>query len=174
MMDHSWYSEASKPEEQRDWQAVISFLDDILSYSDVQNYICFQVALARSRAAVYADYLKQTDKAFDIFDALPQLTNPDALFLVNYSKGCFASEAGQSEQAVIFFTRAENTPGSGFSFYRLDNTKRLAIETSRHQDWTAAKALLINVIHRFWTSEGKDLFTWERLELFGELAFIHW
>jgi tetratricopeptide (TPR) repeat protein len=174
MMDQSWYSEASKPQEQRDWQSVLSFLDEIYSYPYIQNTVCFEVAIARSRAVIYADYLKQIDKAIELLDALPQLTNPDALFLVDYSKGCFASEAGNSEQAVIFFVRAENTRGSGYSFYRLDNTKRLAIETSRHQDWTAAKALLINVIHRFWTSEGKALFTWERLELFGELAFIHW
>jgi len=174
MMDQCWYSEASKPPEQRDWQTVLSFLDEISSYPDIQNYICFEVAGARSRAVIYADYLKQTDKAIEILDDLPQLTNPDALFLVNYTKGCFASDAGISEQAITFFTQAKKTEGSSFLFYRLDNTKRLAIETSRQQDWIAAKTLIISTIHSYWKSEGKALFTWERLELFGELAFIHW
>lgn len=174
MIDQSWFSEASKPQEQRDWQAVISFLDEIYSYPDIQKTICFEVAVARSRAVIYADYLNQTDKAIDILDSLPQLTNPDALFLVNYSKGCFALDDGKSEQAIIFLTRAENTGGSGYSFYRLDNTKKLAIETSKQQDWIAAKTLFINAIHQFRRSEGKVLYTWERLELFGELAFIHW
>lgn len=174
MIDQSWYSEASKPQEQRDWQSVLSFLDEIYSYPDIQNINCYQVAVARSKAVIYADYLKQADKAIEIFDDLPQLSNPDSLFLVNYSKGCFASDAGMSKQAEQHFIQAEKIEGSGYSFYRLDNKKRLAIETSKLQDWKTAKALLIDVIHRYWRSEGKSLFTWERLELFGELAFIHW
>lgn len=174
MMDQSWYSEASKPCDERDWQSVLTFLDEIYSYPEIQNINCYQVAVARSKAVIYADYLKQADKTIEIFDDLPQLSNPDSLFLVNYSKGCFASDAGMSKQAEQYFIQAEKTEGSGYSFYRLDNKKRLAIETSKLQDWNTAKVLIIDVIHRYWRSEGKSLFTWERLELLGELAFIHW
>jgi len=174
IMDQSWYSEASKPPEQRDWQSVLTFLDEINRYPEIQNYICFQVAIARSRAVILADYLKQTDNAIRVLNDLPLLTNLDMKFQVNYSKGCFASDAGMNQQAVTFFTQAEKTGGSGYSFYRLDNTSRLAIETSRQQDWLAAKDLIINAIHRFAISEEKVLLKWNRLELFGELAFIHW
>ena len=174
LIDQSWFSECAKPKDRRNWEEVLSFLDEILMYPHISDSICFLVAIARARAVVYADYLKLTDKAITIIEDLPILTNPDALFLVNYTKGCFASDAGRSEEADIYFTEAENIEGSGFAFYRVDNKKRLAIEESRLKNWDIAKLLCIDVIHLFGKNEGKDLFTWHRYEMFGELAFIHW
>jgi len=174
LMDQSWFFEASKPEGQRNWQSVLSFLDEIAQYSCIQSYMCFQVAIARARGVIFADYLRQVDKAIEILEGLAGLTEHDALFQVNYSMGCFASDAGLSAQAIKYFNKAEMANGLGFSFYRMDNTIRLGIENSRQKEWVTAKGLIIQSIHRLARSEGKDIFRMKRLELLGELAFIYW
>jgi hypothetical protein len=174
LFDQSWYSEASKPQENRDWISVLKFLDESSNHPKIQQHLCFRVAIARAKAVVYADYLKQYAAAIGVLDALPQLNNLDMKFQTNYSKGCFASDAGMNQDAISFFTNAENTSGSGYIFYRLENTSRLAIEASKCNDWVSAKELFIKAIHQFKNSEGKDFFKWSRIQLLGELAYVYW
>ena len=174
LFDQSWYSEASKPLENRDWNSVLKYLDEFNNHPRISQYLCFKVAIARARAVIYADYLKQYATAIDVLNTLPQLDDPDMRFLVNYSKGCFASNANLSQDATLFFLNAENAEGLGYVFFRLDNTSRLAIEKSKLNDWATAKELFIRAIHQFERSEGKALFKWNCIELLGELAYVYW
>lgn len=174
MIDQCWFFEASKPPEQQDWVSILSFLDNIEEYGYVKNNLCFQLAIARSRAVIYSDYLKQPSKALEILDSFSTSKDLDATFLKYYSIGCVSSDAGHINIAADSFSEALSVGGNSFSFYRLDNMRRYAIEKSRQQDWKTAKSLLITTVHHFQRNEGKEFFTWESLELLGELAYIHW
>jgi hypothetical protein len=174
MIDQCWFFEASKPEEQQDWLSILSFLDNIEEYDYVKNNLFFQMAIARSRAVIFSDYLKQPSKALETLDSLSTSEDPDATFLKYYSIGCVSSDGGNIKIAVDSFTKAFSAGGSAFSFYRVDTIRRLAIEKSRQRDWEPAKSLFINAIHRFSQIEGDYFSNWDRLELFGEVAYIHW
>lgn len=174
LIDQSWFSEASKPTDEQNWEEVISFLDGIFENPLISRGDFFRVAFARAKSVIYAEYLNQLDEALLVLDEFEDLEDPDADFIVNYTKGCLTADAGRNKDAERYLSYAKDLAGSGFAFYRLDCIKRLAIIKSSLKKYEAAKALCIEAIHRFAKSEVKEIFALHRYEMFGELAFIHW
>ena len=173
MMDQIWLSEVSKSQEEQDWTNVLSFIDQLGIMTCVQESECLRLAVARAKAVVYADYLKQTGHAIEILNALAEINNPDASFLINYSKGCFALDAGNASDSVGFLTAAENADGDSFSYYRLATTRQLAIAFEMQNEWENAKRCCLKAIRNFREYNDK-LDGLEFCELLGELAYIHW
>ena len=94
---------------------------------------------------------------------------------INYSKGCFASDAGNAVAAIGYLTKSENTESGSFSYYHLDNTKRLTIELSKQKEWESAKRFCIKAIRNFRKREDdKKIGKLESCEMLGELAYIQW
>jgi hypothetical protein len=175
IIDQSWYSEGEKKQEEQNWFGVLSYLEQLSTMTCVQESDCLSVAVARAKAVIYADYLKQTDQAIAILDELPDLNNPDISFLVNYSKGCFAFSAEHNLAAIDFLNNAENTTGNDFSYYRFETTKKLAIALEKRGEWEPAKRYCIKALLKIKNiKENEGLDELEFCELLGELAYIHW
>ena len=173
MVDQCWLSEREKPQDEQDWSKVLSVIDELNTMLCVQESESLRVAVFRSKAVVYADYLKQRDQADAILDALSEINNPDAYFLVNYSKGCFALDESDFSAAVEFLTIAENTIGESFAYYRFATTRQLVIALEWQNKWELAKKYCLKAIRDFREYDFKS----ERLEfceLLGELAYIYW
>ena len=173
MIDQIWLSEGEKLQEEQNWSRVLSFMDQLEKKSCVQESECLRLAVARAKAVVYADHLKETSRAIEILNQLTEMDNPDANFLVNFSRGCFALDAGSASDAISFLTAAENADGESFSYYRLATTRQLAIALEMHNEWESAKRYCLKAIRNFRESDSK-LGELEFCELLGELAYIHW
>ena len=143
--------------------------------SCVQESECLRVSIARAKAVVYADHLKQMDQAIEILNELSETGNPDTSFLIDYSKGCFALDAEKYSDAVVFLTAAEHAKGENFSYYRLATIRQLAIALGKQEEWEASKKFCKKAIQRLRLDDdfNKSL-RFEYLELLGELAIIHW
>jgi len=174
LFDRCWLSELEKQEEERNWEGVIAYLRKTEKLPIVTSYPVLQIAIGRAKAVIYAEHKNCKTEAIKILEGLPTPEDPDLAFFLNYYKGSLFSDAGRPEDAISHFLLANNTPGEGFEFYRLDNMRKLTIELERIKDWNAAKETCIETIHRFDASDGESLFRWDRHEMLGELAFIHW
>ena len=179
LMDQIWISEDSKPKEQQNWENILSSLDRIEMLPLVQENIYFKITCMRVRSIIFGDYLNKKEEAIELLETFSDLPDVNVNFLLNYSKGCHASNAGFTSRAVEYFTQAENTSGESFLFYRTENTRKLAIEKSKSLDWDAAKVLSIKTIRKFVNGktnqqQDEDIFVWDRVEMLGELAFIYW
>ena len=174
LTDQIWYSEILKSHQEQDWQSSLSLLNEIEQLPVIQNCPLFRVACARSRAVIYSDYLNDREKAIEALNGFSDINDPDSVFIISYSKGCLFSDMGSVQSAIPFFIRADESKSDTFSHYRLDNMRRHAIEQSRNQDWGASQQLCVTVIKQFSNPAWDDFYLLDRLEMFGELAYIHW
>jgi tetratricopeptide (TPR) repeat protein len=147
-------------------------LDEIHEIGSLPGTVPLQIAQARARAVVLADYLGKADTAIDILDAVPDPTSPDLSFLLHYTAGCIMFDAGRYADALRCLDTAAATSGDAFSYYRLDVKRRAAIAQSKLGKWDDAKRRCINVIHLI--PQAPDFLHYDRLEMMGELAWIHW
>jgi hypothetical protein len=173
------FSELLLPVDERNWTNILTTLDELALFPVVQENLFLKVALARARSIVFADYLKDAEEAIKILEVFSDVSDQNIVFFLNYAKGCYSSDDGQIDRAIIYFTKAENSQGDGFQYYRVDNTRRLAIEKSRNKEWKSAKRLCVTTILKFRRLkasefEGSNLFDWDLYEMLGELAFIYW
>jgi hypothetical protein len=173
LMDQIWLMEVGKPLQERDWQWILAFIDEIEKMSCVQESECLQLAVARAKAVVYADHLKEPHRAIEILNQLTETDHPDIQFLVNFSKGSINLDAGNLSDAVNCLAIAENTPGDSFSYYRFATIKQLALAFEMQSEWMSAKQYYLKAISKF-RKNSEDLSVLELCELLGELAYIQW
>jgi hypothetical protein len=172
LIDRIWWIEADKPTGQRDWDSALRFLNEIQEMGSLMGTIPLQVAEARARAVILADYLGQPDTALSILDATPDPKNPDFSFLLHYTAGCVLFDADQSQNALHRLDAAAASGGDAFSYFRFDAKRRAAITQSKLGEWDDAKRRCVKVIHL--AAETLEFLVYDRLEMMGELAWIHW
>jgi hypothetical protein len=173
------FSESKLPADKQNWNDVLAKLDDLAMHKVVQENLYLKISCARARSIVFADYLKNVNEAIKILDTFSDVSDPEIVFFLNYAKGCYLSVDGQVDNAIVCFLNAQDSVGDGLPYYRVDNTRRLAIEKSKNKDWKNAKELCITTIRKFSLmglreSRESNLFIWDMAEMLGELAFIYW
>jgi hypothetical protein len=173
MMDQIWLREMEKPQQERNWFNVLSFIDQLVKIPCVQESECLKLAVVRAKAVVYADHLREPSKAIEFLNQLPEINSSGANFLINFSKGCIALDAGDASEASVYFTIAENTFGDSFSYYRLATTRQLALSFEMQGEWKSAKQYCLRAIRKA-KENNENLGRLEFCELLGELAYIHW
>ena len=115
------------------------------------------------------------DQAISILSELAETDNPNSSFLIDYSKGCFALDAENYSDAIVFLTAAEHAKGDNFSYYRLATTRQLSIALGKQEEWEASKKFCKKAIQKLRLDDGfNKTLGFEYLELLGELAIIHW
>ncbi len=174
LLDQIWYVEASKPPSDQNWSITLSNIGEIENLPIVRDNFPIIFACARARSVIYADYLKELSIAISILDKINPTIDSEAIFMINYAKGCYFSDAGFIENAILFFNNAENSFGESFKYFRLDNTRRLALEKSKNCEWDLASKLLIQSIQNFRNSPDRNIYEWDAFDAFGEIAYIHW
>lgn len=169
--DRRWVIEADKPEEERQWEQALLFLNSLQEISLKFNQPILEVAAVRGQAIVYADYLSNADHALTLLDNLPVSNDKLQLsFLINYTRGCILQDNDRYDQALSALNTAIENISSSFVFSSFDAQRRRVALLGHMQNWHEAKTLCIKMIHR-----ANDLgLGMERLEMMGELAFIHW
>ncbi|MCI0557729.1 MAG: hypothetical protein MN733_04485 [Nitrososphaera sp.] len=107
LVDKRWMLEADKPEEDRNWGEVLSYLDRVKQAGAQAGEITLEAVQARARAIVLSDYLHQVDEAIAIFNDLPDLSElPRLSFLVHYTCGCILHDNDRLEKALQEFDLA--------------------------------------------------------------------
>lgn len=172
LMDRIWSHEADKPAEEQDWDSVLKLLDEVEDLASLTDTVALGVARARATAVVLADYLHQPDAALAVLEAVAHPTDPDLSFLVYYTGGCVLFDAGRLAEAVRRLDAASAAGGHAFSVYRFEAKRYAAIAQSSLGRWDDAKHRCIEVMHL--AADTPEFLTYERLEMMGELAYIHW
>ena len=174
LIDQSWIKEVEKPENERKWIKVLSDFELLEFIQVVKNNEMFQIGCTRARSVIYNDYLGESKKAIELLGNINEAENNDLNFIINYSKAIIYSDNNSIREAINFFYKAEAYAGEGFYHFRLDNTRRLAIEKSKNGEWEIASKLIIKSIKKFRKEEIKHFYKWDAIEMFGELAWVHW
>jgi len=172
LMDRSWFAEAAKPAEQRDWDSVLDMLHEAEDIGALPGAHSLKIAQARAKALVLADYQDRRDAALKVLEAIPNPEEPDLLFLVNYTLGCVLFDDNQLAEALLRLDAAARTDGQAFSYYRFDAERRTAIAHAKLAQWDHAKKSGIKAIHL--AAATPESLAYDRLEMIGELAWVHW
>lgn len=172
LIDRIWMIEADRPTGQQDWDSVLEFLDEVEEVGSLPGANPLHLAQVRARAVVLADYLEQSEAALSVLDAVSEPTEPDLLFLLRYTAGCILFDTGHFADALSRFDAAAVSDGEAFLYYRFDAKRRAAIAQSKLGEWEDAKTRCIGIIHL--STEMEEFLTYDRLEMMGELAWIHW
>jgi len=172
VLDSVWYEQAAKPEVDQDWTAVLSLLDEARGLAKRAVAPALVLACARARAVVLADYMGRSDSALKVLEELPQPADHSLSFLVNYTAGCILFDSNHTEEALRRLDAGSAVPGDGFTWYRFHAQFLAAIAAGRLALWDKARQRCGGVIRTAATMT--DVLAYERLEMMGELAWVHW
>lgn len=178
LLDKIWWTEAGKSVEERVWDTVFQVLDVAREVGMMQGSGPLLIAQGRARAVVLADYFSKRDDALQILQEIPEPDNPNLSFLIHFTMGCILYDAGRYSDALYELDRAYAEDGADFSYFRFDSRKRAVVCLSKLEQWHDAKNQCIKTIHLAGKGISPDvsvrLLAYDRLELMGELAWIHW
>ncbi len=172
VLDSVWCQEADKPQVDQDWPAVLNLLDDAEVIARHTAALPLTVACARARAVVLADYLRKPAAALSVLEGVPESVDPDLAFLVHYTMGCVLFDAQRTGEALKRLDAARAARGDGFVGYRFHSQLYAAIAESKLGNWEGAKRRCAMVIRL--ANQMPEPLTYERLEMIGELAWVHW
>ena len=172
VVDRIWIAERDKPEKERDWDSALQLLDQIKALANSSRIPALNVAQARARAIVTAEDLNQVDSAVTILKTTPKPNAPVLAFIVDYTLGCILYEAGRIDEALEFFHGANTAHIDEFVYYAFDTKRHLTMAYSKLAQWDHARRHCIDSI-RF-AAVRDEIPEYERLEMFGELAYILW
>ena len=171
-LDRVWHEEVDRPDCERDWSAVLGFLEQAQVLGASLKAMPLVVACARARAIVLADYLRQSDEALGVLEGVPEPGHYDLSLLLHYTAGCILLDAGRTREALDRLDAGSATPGDGFGYYRYHAEFQAAIAESKLGLYQAARRRIPHVIRL--APHRAALPTYERLEIMGELAWVHW
>lgn len=172
LVDGIWSTESEKPTEQQDWDRALQLLDDVREVGKLPGADPLQTAAVRARSVILADYLGRPEAAIEAMESFPDPAHPDLSLIRQYTLGCILFDVGRIQDALRCLESAIVEDNETFPYYRFDARRRIAICHSKLQDWTNAKSLCISLLN---VPTGiHDMFPFDRLELMGELAWIHW
>lgn len=172
LIDRSWWPEPSKPIPNQDWDAVLQLLNNVIDTGAKLALPILHVAGLRAKATVMADFRKQPNEAIDLLETVTEIHDPDCSFLIHYTSGCIAYVNELNEKALQHLELAQETGGSAFNSYRIDGKYRLSIIYSKLDRLEDAKHLLSKLPSR--TTEQLGFTYYDRAEMLGELAWVHW
>lgn len=169
-VDRSWIVELRKPEEEQDWDGVISLLDEILGIAELPGGEPLQAPVARAKAIVFADYMDRPQDGLDVLEGALSAPDNNARFLLNYTAACILLDRSTPEAALRRYQMALAESPTAYSFLRLDALRRGAEAAGRVGDWQLVQDLSIRSLKL----PAKDDQVFERLEMIGELAWAYW
>ncbi len=167
-----WFDEAEKPAQDQDWDSVLRFLEEVKQVGGLPGATPLQVGAARASAVILADYLTRSEDALDLLEVVPDSTEPNLRFLMHYTAGCILFDDRNYRDSLHHLEEAGASPGMSFHYYRFDGKRKEAITDSQLCNWEEAKSKCIEAIAI--ASSNPDFYFYHRLEMLGELAWIHW
>jgi len=171
-LDSVWQEELDRPDSEREWSTVLDFLEHAQVLGASLKAMPLVVACARARAILLADYLHQSDEALDVLEGVPEPGHYDLSLLLHYTAGCILLDAGRTREALDRLDAGSATPGDGFGYYRYHGEFQAAIAQSKLALYEDARRRIPHVIRL--SPHRAALPTYERLEIMGELAWVHW
>ncbi|MBI4219917.1 MAG: hypothetical protein HY682_07240 [Chloroflexi bacterium] len=173
-VDQCWMLEVRKAEQDRDWDSVITVLDEVRQVVEMPGGSTLRAPEARARAVVLADHLARYEEAMEAIERGVEDADPDGRFLLDYTAGCILLDHSTATRSLERFQRALGIETTAHRFLRVDAGRLAAEAAGRSGDWPEAiKKAKVSVF----TIESEDLepiLRYERLEMIGELAWAHW
>ncbi len=171
-LDKLWNSTADQQPTETVWNDILGVFQRFQDLAYRAHLSRLLVATKRSRAIVYADYLKKTDDAIKEFQGeLPEKQATDE-FMIAYTTASILSDAGRHEEAIPFYEDVYRQKSEAFSYYRFDTMRRLTEACGKSMQWGLSAAWCIKTILY---GRQRDLVPLDdQIEMLGELAWIRW
>lgn len=170
ILDQLWMRETDKPEDSRNWEEVFSQLDQAIAFADANGMLTLKVAATRAKA-ISLSYATKSADASSLLEPLLPTENIDLTAWINITLALMHNDYGQPETAKIYLEAAINSSGTIAEQWRGTMRKHLIAVYSKLSLWSDAKAQALLALKEVKTLEHPE---YSRLEILGELAFIHW
>jgi tetratricopeptide (TPR) repeat protein len=173
LADDSYAVEASKAKTQQKWQEALGVLDELEVVGRRPGAEFLLAASLRARAIILADHLAQPETAVSLLEHASSDATGASLFLIEYTRASILLVHGCPDEAFKTFARALSVPEHRqFSLPTYDVFKRAMLAAGRSAHWEEACkwcAFAIRIAPKI-----RAVDDYERIELLGELAWIHW
>ena len=171
-MDRIWQIAAEPGAENADWKAVLRIISQLEQIGVRNDEVPLLVAALRARAIVYADYLKQTEKALQTLKNPPRSLTPSQAFIISYTTASILCDASRISEASGEYQKALDTGNEAFDYYRFDALRRMAEISGHKSEWGVSADWCMKGI-RF-ARKSKIIPVEDEIELLAELAWIRW
>lgn len=174
-VDRLWMKESERSIETRTWQNVLSLLDTIGRIAELTHSSMLNVAQARARSIILADYLDEFDGAISTLERVSVEDDPDLVVLKHYTLANIYFDANELSDAARNYSAVVAADTAAFGYYRLSAQKHLAVIHGKQGNLREAKAACVAALHRIGVRfDPDDLRLYDRLEMLGELAWVNW
>lgn len=170
VIDSCWSTELDKAAEDRDWPAVVRFLDTVRDAGRLPGAEPLVFVEARARAVVLADELGRQHEAVKYLDSVGHSGRPELDFLLAYTRGSIVADHIDARAAVEHFEFATNQNANSFLYFRLDALRRWGVGLALSRKFEDAIARYVEAIR---TSKALGMLSHDRAELLGELAWVY-
>lgn len=163
-------TENKKGEPDRNWGAVLAILDEADKVADLEGAGGLKPFVARTRAIVLAEHLGRSEDAISSIKAVLPRVDATGGFLLRYTAAAIHFDQRNYEEALSYLETALANTSQGAGLY-LALARDLAIDASLRAGRLArAKELILRRLQH----DREFLMASRRLELLGELAWLHW
>lgn len=171
VLDRLCVAESEKPQQERDWQAILALLDEASEVGQLPGATVLHVAEVRARAIIYADHLKRVDEALTLLESLPSQTHPDLQFLLHFTAACILFDSARFAECIPHFEHASSAISDSMSHFGFFLKQFMTVAYGQVNRWQDAQ---MTCIHAIQIGNGRSDLRYHRLEMCGELAWIHW
>lgn len=173
LIDRYLYLESKKVECERDWSAVLYDLKVLQERAELPGGEALRVPAARAVAVVLSAYLNEPHKALEVLRALQGDFTEDDQALMGLTAGCicldhFGPASASAEFDQLFAKGSRNFLSANFTILGF------AVESAtRAGDWNLGLRRAQRILSLPIKTDHYDYY-YERLEIIGEVAWIHW
>jgi len=171
ILDQLWLLEDKKPAESQNRNTLIEIYDRALEFAEQHDILVLRVAAARAKAITLSDIEKGLDSAETVMTSLPLPNDDNLVAWINITLALLHNDFGKPENARSYLEKVIELPGSVADQWCPTMRKHLMVAYSKLGLWEAAKRQGILALKETRESTHPQ---YSRLEILGELAFIHW
>jgi hypothetical protein len=170
LIEQCYALEAVKPDQEQDWQKVLSLMDEVLKIAQLPGGRPLQKLAVRVKALIFADYMGQPQEGLALLEEALTDADRNERFLLHYTAACILLEYSTPEASLNRYQRAlAESPTTHLVLY-FDALRRAAEAAGRVGQWQLARTFIIRSLKLIKTGD----FSYEQLEMLGELTWAHW
>jgi hypothetical protein len=169
-IDDCWMIECLKPEDEQDWEGVLSLITEILQIARLPGGEPLLAPAMRAKAIALADYMERPQEALVVLEATPPPADSNARFLLHYTAACILLEYSTPEASLERFQQALSEGPNAYSFLRFDALRRAAETAGRVGRWELMRDFAISSLKL----SKKVHAVHKQFEMMGELAWAYW
>jgi len=170
LIDRCWTLEVAKAEGDRNWQSVLTIIEEGLRIARLPGAEPLLAPVVRAKAVVLSDHLGQPQDALAIIEDTIPLVDNNGRFLLHYTAGCILLDHSTPKSALERYQKALAESPTANWYLHFDAFRRASEAAGR----AGQLKLMVEFANQSLKLTKEDELVYERIEMYGELAWAFW